>query len=733
MAQGIFTLKQVNQAIRQTAWPSSVLSNGYSVNLKASIDSGLGLTGPSSFNATGDFTIEGFVNENSVTQNFSGQPRYFNFGASNFAVVSQVDGAIRTDINGQTFTSSSSILSLGAWRHWAVTRSGTSVKLFYNGVNVASGTVSGTVTMAGACFIGCYGFGGNSNVSGNMSNFRLVVGTALYTTTFTPPTSPLTAISGTQLLTCQNQVIIDNSSNAIAINGGSRSDTVNPFTSTVKPSSVQYLVVAGGGGGATQHGGGGGAGGLLQGILPITIGTPLTVTVGGGGTGSAGTSSQAGLVGGSGQNSVFSSITSSGGGGGAPYRYTSDIQGVAGGSGGGGCATDFSATSVGGQRIFGQGNNGGNGRPGTGSNYLAGGGGGAGTQGESPIGSSNVAGFGGAGIASAISGTVTTYAGGGGGGTPNSGGIGGTGGVGGGGTGGSATVVGTAGTTNTGGGGGGASGQGITAYNGGSGIVIISYPDIYNIPTALTYGYQQGELAFSSTSGSGSLVGAGGLGGNMIVYPNSNNSSFAFGTSNFTIELWFYTTSFSSSPVLYDSRPSATQGAYPCIYVDVSGVIYWYVNTSAPIVGSTLSLNTWYHVAVARSGSSTKMFINGTQVGSTYTDTNTYLNSYPFLASSSFSVGNNYLAGAMTNVRVNNTTAVYTSNFTAPTAPLTNISGTVLLLTCNSNAYLTDSSSNQCLMRSAGPAEWSSISPFPTGMGYKNRVYSWKASGTVTF
>ena len=713
MAQGIFNLKQVNQAVRQGAWSSSVLSDGYSVNLKTSIDSGLALTGPSSFNATGDFTIEGFVNENSVVSNFSGQPRYFNFGASNFAIVSQTDGAIRTDINGNTFTSTTSIISLGAWRHWAVTRSGTSVNLWYNGVSVASGTVSGTVTMAGACFIGCYGLGGNSNVSGNMSNFRLVVGTAVYTTTFTPPTSPLTAISGTQLLTCQNQVIIDNSSNAIAITGGSRSDTVNPFTSTVKPSALQYLVVAGGGsGGMTYAGGGGGGGGLLTGVVPITAGSSYTVTVGAGGSGSSGT------------NSVFGSISATGGGGGNGWNNNGSSGGSGGGGGGG---SDNHPAS---QGVSGQGNA--SGIAFGPLSYSGAGGGGAGTVGYDTT--ALRSGNGGAGIASAISGTVTTYAGGGGGGTYATATTAGSGGVGGAGNGGfQGSTNPTSGTINTGGGGGGSGNPPGVSATGGSGIVIASYPDIYNTPTALTYVYQQGALSFSSTSGSGSLVGAGGLGGNMIVYPNSNNSSFAFGTSNFTIEFWFYTTSFASSPVLYDSRPSATQGAYPCIYVDVGGVIYWYVNTSPPIVGSTLSINTWYHVAVARSGSSTKMFINGTQVGSTYTDTNTYLNQYPFLASSAFSVGNNYLAGAMTNVRVNNTTAVYTSNFTAPTAPLTNISGTVLLLSCNSNAYLTDSSSNQCLMRTAGPAEWSSISPLPTGMGYKNRVYSWTASGTITF
>jgi hypothetical protein len=480
------------------------------------------------------------------------------------------------------------------------------------------------------------------------------------------------------------------------------------WTGIYAPTFVEYLCVAGGGGGGKGNGGGGGAGGLLTGMVPVTAGTSYTVTVG---TGGAGATS---FVGTSGVNSVFGPITSIAGGGGGGGNTTPPVSGGSGGGAG------TAGALPGAQGVSGQGNAGGVSF--ASGIYPGGGGGGAGTVGNVGAASGGTGGNGGAGIASVITGTVTTYAGGGGGGVDSS--TAGTGGVGGGGAGGS-NAVGSAGTANTGGGGGGAGYTSGTAGGaGGSGIVVVSYPDVYAAATSTT------GSPTVSTSGSGSITGPGGT--NMIVYPATNNSSYAFGTSNFTIEFWVYATSVSALAVIYDGRPSLTNGAYPTIFIDSGGIIYYYTNGATQITGSTLSINTWYHIAVARSGTSTKMFVNGTQVGSTYTDTNTYLNSYPFLASNSFSVGADYLVGAMTNVRINNTTAVYTSNFTTPTAPLTPISGTVLLLNCNSGSYLTDSSSISSLVRTAGPAQWSSLSPFATGAGYKNRVYTWTSSGSIT-
>jgi hypothetical protein len=476
---------------------------------------------------------------------------------------------------------------------------------------------------------------------------------------------------------------------------------------------VEYLVVAGGGGGGSSNGGGGGAGGLLTGLDPVPNGQTLLVTVGAGGNGGSYISA---LPGYQGANSVFGSITATGGGGGGTENNSTPA--TSGGSGGGANYAQSSGT-VTGSGIAGQGNAGGR-ALGNVSPYCAGGGGGAGTVGLNAV--SPTAGNGGAGIASSINGTVTTYAGGGGGGGfSGSGGVAGSGGVGGGGAG--STGVATNGSANTGGGGGGSGNSTNSAGTGGSGIVIVSYPDVYAAATSTT------GSPTVSTSGSGSAYFNG---SSYINY--AGQSAFAFGSGDFTIEMWFYTPSVSVTQGLYDSRPSGTQGAYACIYVDNGGFPYFYVNSANVITGSALSANTWYQIAVCRSGTVTKMFINGTQSGSSYTDTTVYLNgsSRPTVASLGASGGNNY-TGYISNLRVVKGTAVYTSNFTAPTAPLTPITNTSLLLgTVSPNQYL-DLSTNSYIPTITGTPTWNQLSPFATGTGYKNRVYTWTTSGSITF
>lgn len=110
-------------------------------------------------------------------------------------------------------------LPIGQWSHIAVTRSGSLLRGFLNGTLIATATVSGAIASGGRPTTVGGGLtsaqDGERDVSwkGTISNFRIIKGTALYTSNFTPPTTPLTAVAGTSLLCCQDNRFKDNSAN----------------------------------------------------------------------------------------------------------------------------------------------------------------------------------------------------------------------------------------------------------------------------------------------------------------------------------------------------------------------------------------------------------------------------------------------------------------------------------------------------------------------------------------
>ena len=201
------------------------------------------------------------------------------------------------------------------------------------------------------------------------------------------------------------------------------------------------------------------------------------------------------------------------------------------------------------------------------------------------------------------------------------------------------------------------------------------------------------------------------------------SSGLALSTGDFTIELWVLANSFTSQPQLISFNPASTNGAYPLIYINNSGNFVYYVNNAAAITGGSVSIGVWHHVAVARSGTSTKMFLNGTQVGSTYSDTNNYLvgASRPTIGKAGFN-DSSYLDGYISNLRVVKGTAVYTSNFTPPTQPLTAITNTSLL-TCQSNRFLDASTNNFAITRN-GDVKVTTFNPFNiTNTGTSGSAY----------
>ena len=112
---------------------------------------------------------------------------------------------------------------------------------------------------------------------------------------------------------------------------------------------------------------------------------------------------------------------------------------------------------------------------------------------------------------------------------------------------------------------------------------------------------------------------------------------------------------------------TGNQGAYPTLYI--SGTTLYFYN-GADRINTTLAASQWYHIALTRESGSTKLFIDGTQAGSTYSDTTSYLGPQGgFLTigglNQAFTIN-----GYIDDLRITKGIARYTANFTAPTAAL---------------------------------------------------------------
>ena len=185
----------------------------------------LTLASSSEFNfGAGDFTVEMWVNLD-VT-NIQGQYFFYATGYSpNMFLWNNGAIYLRTaETSGEIVTPTASGIVAGRWHHLACVRSGNTYSIYRDGVLVVSGSSTAVTNANSQLFFG-------KKLKGYISNFRFVKGTAVYTDTFTPPTQPLTAIANTSLLTCQSSTFVDNSTNRFAITaaGDARPSQTNPF------------------------------------------------------------------------------------------------------------------------------------------------------------------------------------------------------------------------------------------------------------------------------------------------------------------------------------------------------------------------------------------------------------------------------------------------------------------------------------------------------------------------
>ena len=177
-----------------------------------------------------DFTMEAWINTNTLLydQTIVAQHGVGDVNKFSFRVNLHTDGTIslRSYDNQTTYTElrNTSSLAPNTWNHVAITSAGRYVQIFVNGTGSAdmyNHSVPQTPSRASLLSIGAIRISDGrivNHFSGYISNLRIVKGTALYTESFVPTTRPLTNVTGTSLLTCQNSAPIDNSNNNFTIN-----------------------------------------------------------------------------------------------------------------------------------------------------------------------------------------------------------------------------------------------------------------------------------------------------------------------------------------------------------------------------------------------------------------------------------------------------------------------------------------------------------------------------------
>ena len=186
----------------------------------------------------GDFTVEFWLSLNSIGVNDTSlwEARSSNGSATGFHIgaLALTGGYCINFYTNATANLTSSLIPYRSWTHIAVARSGSSLKVYVNGISELSITNSANFSDTPTFTIGQSPLYSSNSLNGDMSNFRMVKGTAVYTSNFVPSTTPLTAITNTQLLTCQSNRFIDNSTNAFAItrNGDVSVQTFSPFPTT---------------------------------------------------------------------------------------------------------------------------------------------------------------------------------------------------------------------------------------------------------------------------------------------------------------------------------------------------------------------------------------------------------------------------------------------------------------------------------------------------------------------
>ena len=230
--------------------------------------------------------------------------------------------------------------------------------------------------------------------------------------------------------------------------------------------------------------------------------------------------------------------------------------------------------------------------------------------------------------------------------------------------------------------------QGTSFTDSSSGAKTVTNTETYDSYTKLMLHMEGGGNSFTDSAASKTVTANGDVAQTTIPYLGSKSAVFDgsgdylsladsndwdFGTGDFTVDFWVKFASIGANNALFDLGSYNANAGFSA-YATAGNTIQIFTNGGSPIYAPIWNPSTnWHHIAMTRSGTSFRVFVDGTQSGSAVT------NSVDIQAGSTgITIGDSPagadpfgpgLNGWIDEFRVSKGIARWTANFTPPSSP----------------------------------------------------------------
>jgi hypothetical protein len=148
-----------------------------------------------------------------------------------------------------------------------------------------------------------------------------------------------------------------------------------------------------------------------------------------------------------------------------------------------------------------------------------------------------------------------------------------------------------------------------------------------------------------------------------------NSPLLNFNTGDFTVEAWVYTSSVVSYATIIDTSVGGGGSGGWFLEWSQRGIVFYDGSGAASTIAAfTIATGQWYHIAASRASTSLRLFVNGTQQGSTASNSTNISGTNAVTVGATNGTPSYLLNGYIQDLRITRGYARYTANFTAPTA-----------------------------------------------------------------